>query len=160
MQLGIIILFTFGLFLTATSADELLELSCNTDAQCLKYEQGRCRDGHCLCTEPKSKKTVICKPKDKKLSNIIGGPCTEDHVCAQEHAVCDTKWEQCYCADGYMPSVEHRRCLPRMVALNGTCEQSSQCQMADKFAVCQASSCLCKSKFEQHMGKCLALLGE
>lgn len=160
MQLGVILLFTVGLLLTASSADELLELSCMDDLQCLQFEEARCRDGYCLCTDAKTKVTLLCKPKDRKVSNIIGGLCAKDRSCPQAHAECDLKWEQCYCANGYMPSVEMRRCLPRMVALNGTCEQPSQCQMADKFSLCKTAGCQCKANFVEHLGKCVALLGK
>lgn len=162
MKLALIIIITFAFLLTASSADDLLELSCATDDQCTQYERGRCRDGHCVCTAAENGQRVACKPKDKKLSNIIGGPCTEDHVCMLPHAVCDIKLELCFCTADHIASEDRRRCLPSKVALNGPCELSSQCQKTDKFAVCQEPqrSCQCKPNFEQHLGRCVALLGE
>lgn len=162
MQLAIIIIFTFAFLLTASSADDLLELSCVTDAQCTQYERGRCREEHCVCTAPEDGHRVPCKPKDKKLSNIVGGPCTEDHLCMPPHSVCDIKWDMCFCTADHIPSEDKRRCLPSKVALNKSCELSSQCQQTDKFAVCQEpeKTCQCKPNFEQHLGKCLARLGE
>ncbi|KAL7743470.1 hypothetical protein ACLKA6_018608 [Drosophila palustris] len=159
MRLTLLIFFCFSL-LNAASADDLLELGCISDDQCKQFERSRCQDGHCFCTATVGDKRVACKPKDRKLSNIIGGPCTQEHVCSQEHAECDAKTQLCYCAADYIPSEDRRRCLPQTVPLAGRCELSSQCQSTDKSAVCHTSqhSCLCKAHFEAHGGRCLATL--
>ncbi|XP_034489599.1 zonadhesin [Drosophila innubila] len=159
MQLALIVIFCYTL-VNAASADDLLELGCTTDEQCKQFERSSCRDSHCFCTGADSDKRVACKPKDRKLSNIIGGPCTQEHACSQDHAECDAKTQLCYCAAGFIPSEDRRRCLPQLVPLDGRCELTSQCQSADKSAVCHQSqkSCLCKAHFEPHNGRCLATL--
>lgn len=159
MQLTLIIFFCYGL-LNVASADDLLELGCITDDQCKEYERGKCRDSHCFCTAPDSKELVACKPKDSKHSNIVGGPCTQEHVCSLENAECDAKTQLCFCSAGYIPSKDRRRCLAQMMPLGGHCELNSQCQATDKSALCHISqkSCLCKDHFEAHNGRCLATL--
>ncbi|XP_030567349.1 cell death abnormality protein 1 [Drosophila novamexicana] len=155
MQFNLILLLALCL-LSAYSAEDLLELGCTTNAQCEQFEGGQCHDSSCVCLARGSKERIPCQPKDNKLSNIIGGPCP----CSQPHAECDTQMQQCFCADNYMASADRRRCLPLQVALNGVCEVSRQCQLADTFAVCHMSQkrCICREHFEQHQGSCRALL--
>lgn len=161
MQLMLMIILCYSL-LNVASSDVLLELGCITDDQCKQFERSRCRDSHCFCTANDEEKRVPCKPKDRKLSNIIGGPCTQEHACSQEHAECDANTQLCYCAAGFIPSEDRRRCMPQMVPLAGRCELTRQCQTADKSALCQKSqqSCLCMEHFEAHNGRCLATLGK
>ncbi|EDV99656.1 multiple epidermal growth factor-like domains protein 10 [Drosophila grimshawi] len=156
MQLMSILLLGFCLLNTSASAEELLELSCITDAQCAKYEHASCQDSRCICTAHGGDKRMECQPKDEKVSNIIGGPCP----CTQPGAECDVQTQQCYCAANHVPSVDKRRCLPQQVALDGRCEMSRQCQLADTFSVCHTSRkrCICKEHFEPHQGQCIAIL--
>ncbi|KAH8386509.1 hypothetical protein KR093_000907 [Drosophila rubida] len=160
LKIKLILFFGCSWLLNVALADDLLELSCSIDTDCQQYERATCRNSHCQCTAAVGDKREPCKPKDRKWSNIIGGPCTQDHLCPQLNTKCDATTEQCYCTAGYMPSVDKRRCLPQAVALNAQCELTQQCQAKDKWAVCHLSqkSCLCKEYFEPHDQRCLAVL--
>ncbi|XP_002022379.2 tenascin [Drosophila persimilis] len=149
---GLMVIFLAGFCL----AEEILELSCSTDAQCLQFERGRCLNATCTCTARDSGQRVDCKPMEQKVTNIIGGHCP----CHQDHAECNKKLEQCSCSSGFVPSEDKRRCLAEVVRLDERCEFHRQCQLADKFSSCHLSQnrCLCRSNFESHQGHCLAVL--
>lgn len=144
--------------LNTISAEDLLELSCLTDEQCMQFEGGKCLDSRCICTArgDSSEERVDCQPKDEKRNNIVGGPCP----CTLPHAECDVQTQQCYCAAEYLPSEDRRRCLPVKVPLDGSCEMARQCQSMDTFADCQTKRCTCQENFVLYEGNCLALLGE
>ncbi|XP_016993060.2 tenascin [Drosophila takahashii] len=135
-------------------AEDLLELSCTSDAQCAQFERGRCVDLTCVCTARGSGERVACAPLEEKVTNIIGGPCP----CPMPDALCHVKWQQCLCAQGFVPSEDRRRCLPAVVPLGGACEFQRQCQLAERFSSCSARQCLCPANFELHKGHCLAVL--
>ncbi|KAH8235705.1 hypothetical protein KR032_005710, partial [Drosophila birchii] len=138
----------------ANRAEDLLELSCITDGQCAQFDRGHCVDMTCVCTARDSDNRVACLPHEVKLTNIIGGPCP----CPQPNARCDTKRDQCICQINYVPSADRRRCIPEAVSPGGVCELSRQCQLADKFSKCLKGLCHCRSNFEFHEGRCLAVL--
>ncbi|KAH8315473.1 hypothetical protein KR074_003724 [Drosophila pseudoananassae] len=137
-------------------SEDLLELACTSDQQCVQFARGRCLDNNCYCLARGSGVRVPCSPLEQKLTNIIGGPCP----CSQRHAECDSRRDQCICSQGYVPSEDRRRCLPEVVPLAGKCEFSRQCQLADRFSLCQPpeNKCLCRTNFEEHQGLCLAVL--
>ncbi|XP_020803997.1 cell death abnormality protein 1 [Drosophila serrata] len=141
-------------FAAPSRAEELLELSCITDAQCAQFERGHCVDMACICTARDSNERMACRPHEEKLTNIIGGPCP----CPQPNAECDARRDQCICHTGYVPSADRRRCLPEAVRHGGECELPRQCQLADKFSTCLKGRCVCRSDFELHEGRCLAVL--
>ncbi|XP_022209311.1 cell death abnormality protein 1 [Drosophila obscura] len=149
---GLVVIFLAGYCL----AEELLELSCSSDVQCLQFERGRCLNSTCHCTARDSGQRVDCRPMVQKVTNIIGGHCP----CPQRHAECNKQLQQCTCSSGFMPSEDKRRCLAEKVALNEPCEFPRQCQLADKFSTCQPiqNRCLCRNSFESHQGHCLAVL--
>lgn len=133
-------------------SEELLELACITDAQCSQFERGHCVAMECICTARDSDERVACRPHEEKLTNIIGGPCP----CPQPDAECIK--DQCACLKDYVPSADRRRCLPEAVRNGGKCEFSRQCQLTDKFSTCFEGRCVCRSNFELHEGRCLAVL--
>ncbi|KAH8266572.1 hypothetical protein KR018_010544 [Drosophila ironensis] len=140
-----------------TWAEELLELACSSDEQCAQLERGKCLENVCACLARDSAgERVPCTPVEQKLTNIVGGPCP----CAQPHAECDKRRDQCICSQGHVPSEDRRRCLPEAVPLAGTCELSRQCQLADRFSICHQPErrCICRPEFERHQGRCLAVL--
>ncbi|XP_017063682.1 multiple epidermal growth factor-like domains protein 10 [Drosophila eugracilis] len=149
----LVLLLLAGLLATVR-AEDLLELSCSSDAQCAQFERGRCLDTVCACTARGSGERVPCSPLEKKLTNFIGGSCP----CPMPNAACHSRWEQCLCAKGYVPSGDHRRCLPEVVHLGGFCELHRQCQLADRFSSCTGGQCVCPNHFEPHEGQCLAVL--
>ncbi|XP_043657686.1 tenascin [Drosophila teissieri] len=151
-----ILLLVLAGFPAAIRAEDLLELSCSTDAQCAQFERGRCVNMACICTARGSGEQVPCAPLEErlKLTNIIGGTCP----CPMPNAVCHTRWEQCHCSEGYVPSEDRRRCLPQVVQLGGSCEFQRQCGLADRFSSCIGNQCLCLNNFELHDGRCLAAL--
>ncbi|TDG42310.1 hypothetical protein AWZ03_011264 [Drosophila navojoa] len=142
--------------LNTISAEDLLELSCLTDEQCMQFEGGKCLDSRCICTARGggSEERVDCQPKDEKRNNIIGGPCP----CTLPHAECDVQTQQCFCAVEYLPSDDRRRCLPVKVPLDDSCEMARQCQSMDTFANCQTKRCICQENFVPYEGDCLSLL--
>ncbi|XP_068159961.1 multiple epidermal growth factor-like domains protein 11 [Drosophila tropicalis] len=147
------------LMATCGKAMELLELSCSTDDHCSKLERGKCRNSVCICTARDTEEEEPCRPMEdsQTLTNIVGGPCP----CKQPHTECievEQQQKQCFCAEGYIPSVDRRRCLPEKVELDGRCEMDSQCQRAETFSVCHQSRCLCKTNFEPHQQRCRAVL--
>ncbi|XP_016925577.2 tenascin [Drosophila suzukii] len=148
------ILMLLAGFPAAGRAEDLLELSCSSDAQCAQFERARCLDMACICTARGSGQRVPCEPLEEKLTNIVGGPCP----CLMPNALCHTKWEQCLCSEGHVPSEDRRRCLPQVVPLGGACEFPRQCQLADRFSTCSGGLCLCPTHFELHEGHCLAVL--
>ncbi|XP_017852179.1 protein draper isoform X2 [Drosophila busckii] len=135
---------------------DLIDFTCRTDKECESYENAKCLNLSCSCTARGSNEPIECKPKDEKLTNIIGGPCP----CSQPHSVCNMAQQLCYCTDGHVPSKDKRRCISEWVSLDMHCETMRQCQLADTFSACQATQhrCLCKENFEQHLGKCRAVL--
>ncbi|XP_034652162.1 fibrillin-1 [Drosophila subobscura] len=149
---GLIVLFLAGYCL----AEELLELSCTSDVQCHQFERGRCLNSTCHCTARDSGERVDCRPMEQKMTNIIGGHCP----CLQPHAECNKKLDQCTCSSGFLPSEDKRRCVAQMVPLDERCEFHRQCQLSDKFSSCHSSQnhCLCRTNFESHQGRCLAVL--
>ncbi|KAI8033398.1 multiple epidermal growth factor-like domains protein 6 [Drosophila gunungcola] len=155
MMLAWIVVLLAGLpGLRICRAEDLLELSCSSDAQCSQFERGRCLDMVCICTARGAGERVTCSPLEKKLTNIIGGPCP----CPMPHADCHPRWDQCLCSAGHVPSGDRRRCLPEAVAPGGECEFQRQCQLADRFSSCSGGQCICTSQFELHEGRCLAVL--
>ncbi|XP_016980055.1 uncharacterized protein LOC108045287 [Drosophila rhopaloa] len=138
----------------AVRAQDLLELSCSSDAQCAQFERGRCLDMACICTARGSNERVACSPVEEKLTNIIGGSCP----CPMPDANCHHRWEQCLCSAGHVPSGDRRRCLKEAIAPGGRCEFQGQCQLADRFSSCSGGQCLCNDQFELHEGRCLAVL--
>ncbi|XP_017025206.1 prion-like-(Q/N-rich) domain-bearing protein 25 [Drosophila kikkawai] len=157
MHLGLInwlLLPLLGFALLGGRAEELLELACITDVQCSQFDRGHCVDMACICSARDSEERVACLPHEEKLTNIIGGPCP----CPQPNAECDSKRDQCVCHMGYVPSADRRRCLPEAVRHGGVCESLRQCQLADKFSMCLEGHCQCRSNFELHEGRCLAVL--
>ncbi|XP_030371509.1 tenascin [Scaptodrosophila lebanonensis] len=158
-NIGSLLMLSCLVFICGASADDLLELSCTTNAHCAQFElsnvsRSHCEESRCICTTWNSSlEHVDCQPRDHKLSNIIGGPCP----CSQSHAECDSDKQQCYCAPNYIPSEDRRRCLPRSVPLDAHCESDRQCQEMNPFAFCQTGQhrCLCRQEFENHNGKCL-----
>ncbi|KAH8373176.1 hypothetical protein KR009_000107 [Drosophila setifemur] len=141
----------------ASRAEEpLLELACSSDAQCTQFDRGHCVDSSCFCTARGSGERVDCSPRELKLTNIIGGPCP----CAQPNAECDARRDQCVCSLRHVPSEDRRRCVPEVVPLDGKCEFSRQCQLEDRFSFCNSvkNRCICRTNFEEHKGRCLAVL--
>lgn len=156
MRLTLILLCIFC-SLKTISAEDLLELSCITDVQCLMFEGGKCIDSRCICTSRgESTERVDCRPKDEKKTNIVGGPCP----CTLPYTECDVMTQQCFCAANYMPSADRRRCLPLKVPLDGSCEMARQCQSMETFSDCQMNRCICQDNFKPYEGNCLAQLGE
>lgn len=152
-----ILLLLAGLLATGR-AEDLLELSCSSDAQCAQFERGRCVDMACICTARGSGERVPCTPLEErlKLTNIIGGACP----CPMPNAICHTRWQQCHCSEGHVSSDDRRRCLPAVVPVGGSCEFQQQCQRADRFSSCIGNQCLCLNQFEFHEGRCLSVLRE
>lgn len=95
------ILLLLAGFLATGRAEDLLELSCSSDAQCAQFERGRCVDMACICTARGSGERVPCTPLEErlKLTNIIGGACP----CPMPNAICHTRWQQCHCSEVMCP---------------------------------------------------------
>ncbi|XP_061399035.1 tenascin [Musca vetustissima] len=139
---------------------DLLELSCLEKQQCNQFEhsgiKADCLEGHCHCINGQRER-VDCKPADRKLGNIIGSPCP----CKMDFSECDTKHDTCYCAAGYMPSMDKRRCIKKKAMLGERCELDSQCQRGDYNAIChkESETCMCMDLFIHDAGKCVSIVG-
>uniref|UniRef100_A0A1I8QCZ6 EB domain-containing protein n=1 Tax=Stomoxys calcitrans TaxID=35570 RepID=A0A1I8QCZ6_STOCA len=154
-------IFAINNFGQAQSEVDLLEMKCLNQQQCTQYEhtgiKADCIYDHCLCTSS-SGDHVKCKPVEHKLGNIIGSPCP----CRQiPHAECDEKQDMCYCAKGYMPSKDRRRCITKKAELGERCEMDSQCQKSDYNAICHpdVKECVCMDLFVNDNGTCISVVG-
>ncbi|KAH8344951.1 hypothetical protein KR067_012956 [Drosophila pandora] len=156
MQALLVVFYLLVLQPIFGKCEDLLELACTSDQQCVQFDRGRCLDNNCFCLARGSGVRVPCSPLEQKLTNIIGGPCP----CSQRYSECDSRRDQCICSQGYVPSEDRRRCLLEVVPLAGKCEFSRQCQLADRFSLCQPQEgkCFCRDNFEEHQGNCLAVL--
>ncbi|XP_073817715.1 uncharacterized protein [Musca autumnalis] len=153
-------LFIISIFANSATSDDLLELTCLNQQQCTQFQhsgiKSDCIEEHCHCLNEKRER-VQCKPMVRKLGNIIGSPCP----CTMDFSECDHKQDTCYCAAGYMPSLDKRRCIKKKALLGDRCELDAQCQRGDYNAICHRSfqMCMCMDLFVNDTGKCVSIVG-
>lgn len=96
---------------------EILDLTCQDDSHCQNYainsKTSSCVNGKCVCQQKNFNQSVSCGNLSKIKMKIVGSSCeaAEPFCGSLADASCDDKSNTCICKDGYVESVDKRKCL-------------------------------------------------
>lgn len=105
------IFFVLMLSVIHAGGQNLLRLDCASSTDCIQFQVAgnpnvTCVDGECSCLNS-SHDRVDCKPRENKISNIIGGKCP----CTIENSECNEEENVCYCILNFTAIQGKRACV-------------------------------------------------
>lgn len=142
-----------------SEVNKLIDFTCTADEDCgrlLTDKNSECIDEHCVC---KKKNVVVeCRMRNSKTSNFIGGACP----CLLKNSVCNPSLDQCVCQENFIPSLDKRRCLRRMMELDKVCEYDEQCMRVDHLSICDKDTkvCVCGHNTTNVHSVCRTIVGK
>ncbi|GAB0096660.1 hypothetical protein DMENIID0001_121990 [Sergentomyia squamirostris] len=128
---------------------DAMDLPCENDDDCLHMVYNKftlCVMKQCLCYAQNGQED-LCDVKIVGASNFIGTKCP----CPIKYSICDQASELCICADNFTQSLNRKKCIPKVVPLEGKCEDNSQCLSFEANSQCDLEQkiCLCQTNFTQ-----------
>lgn len=108
------IFFVLMLSVIYGGGQNLLQLDCTSSSDCVQFQlignpNVTCVDNQCNCLD-RNHDQVDCKPRENKISNIIGGNCP----CTIENSECNEEEDVCYCLQNFTAILGKRTCVKGM----------------------------------------------
>ncbi|KAL5291659.1 hypothetical protein ACFFRR_010832 [Megaselia abdita] len=154
---------SFGVFIVI-GQDLLLNLDCSSSVDCIQFQipgspNVTCLDSNCSCLDINHQQ-VPCKPRENKISNIIGGKCP----CHIDNSECNEEEDICYCMENFTAIHGKRACVKETLNLGEICDNDSQCLKNNKYSECfgengGAKMCRCQKHFVEHENSCISAVG-
>lgn len=106
-----VVLVVFMFIGLSSQQNLLLNLDCAISSDCIQFQipgapNVTCLESQCSCQNI-NHDVIPCRPRESKVSNIIGGKCP----CSIDNSECNEEEDVCYCLENYTALPGKRSCV-------------------------------------------------